>query len=113
VGDHVLDLKVLAQAQVFKDIDFDASALEEKILNTYAGLGQDVHSKVRKKLQELLRDSTQLGYVLRDNHELRAKCLVPMESAVMHLPVTVGDFTDFFVGLHHANNVGSAERFWS
>ncbi|KIW93877.1 fumarylacetoacetase [Cladophialophora bantiana CBS 173.52] len=104
VGDHVLDLKVLTREQVFKDINFDDSTLQEKTLNAYAGLGQHVHSQIRKKLQELLRDNTQLGHVLRDNHDLRQKCLVSIQSAIMHLPVAVGDFTDFFVGLHHANN---------
>ncbi|GAA0683375.1 hypothetical protein GCM10009104_05610 [Marinobacterium maritimum] len=28
----------------------------------------------------------------------------------MHLPATVGDFTDFYVGIHHANNVGKLFR---
>lgn len=27
----------------------------------------------------------------------------------MHLPMRVGDYTDFFVGIHHASNVRFAE----
>ncbi|OQV00213.1 hypothetical protein CLAIMM_05741 [Cladophialophora immunda] len=104
VGQNVIDLNVLTREQVFKGIDFDESSLQENTLNAYAGLGQGVHSKIRSRLQELLRVDTPLGHILRDNSDLRQKCLVPMRNAIMHLPVTVGDFTDFFVGLHHANN---------
>lgn len=109
IGDHVLDLKILAQEQVFSDVKFDARSLGETTLNTYAGLGQSVHSEVRRKLQELLAEDSELRHVLRDNQERRQRCLLPMKDAIMHLPVTVGDFTDFFIGLHHANNVGSGK----
>ncbi len=109
VGNHVLDLKILAQKQIFSDIDFDAKTLGETTLNAYAGLGQSVHGKIRRRLQELLAEDSKLHHLLRDNQELRQRCLLPMNGAIMHLPVTVGDFTDFFVGLHHANNVGSGQ----
>lgn len=109
IGNHVLDLKALAQEQIFSDIKFEASALGETTLNTYAGFGQNVHGEIRGRLQELLAEDSQLHHLLRDNQVRRQKCLLPMKDAIMHLPVTVGDFTDFFVGLHHANNVGSGQ----
>jgi fumarylacetoacetase len=28
----------------------------------------------------------------------------------MHLPATIGDYTDFYVGIHHANNIGRQFR---
>ena len=28
----------------------------------------------------------------------------------MHLPATIGDYTDFYVGIHHATNVGKLFR---
>jgi fumarylacetoacetase len=33
---------------------------------------------------------------VRDNAELRAKCLVAQAEATMHLPATIGDYTDFY-----------------
>ena len=107
IGNHVLDLKILAQEQVFNDIDFDARTLGEKTLNGYAGLGQNIHSDVRRRLQELLADDSQLHRVLQDNRERRQRCLLPIGDVIMHLSVTVGEFTDFFIGLHYGNNVGS------
>lgn len=105
IGENVLDLKVLAQEQVFEDLDFNVATLEEGTLNAYADLGRCVHGKVRRKLQQLLEENTQLGDVLRDNQERRKRCLIPLDSVSMHLPVVVGDYTDFFIGIHHANNV--------
>jgi len=106
IGQYVLDLKALAQEHVFDDLDFDVATLGEATLNPYAGLGRDVHSKVRRKLQQLLDENTKLGDVLRDNEKRRELCLIPSDSVTMHLPVHVGDYTDFFIGIHHANNVG-------
>lgn len=105
IGEYVLDIKVLAQEKVFDDLDFNVATLEEATINAYASLGKDVHGKVRRKLQQLLEEHTQLGDVLRDNQQRRKRCLIPQESVTMHLPMVVGDFTDFFIGLHHANNV--------
>src|SRR4051812_8441471 len=67
IGEHVLDLKVLAQEQVFDDLEFDVATLERETLNAYADLGRSVHGKVRRKLQQLLQENTQFGDVLRDN----------------------------------------------
>lgn len=105
IGEYVLDLKALAQEQVFDDLGFNVATLGEATLNAYGDLGRDVHSKVRRKLQQLLDENTQLGDVLRDNEKRRERCLIPLDSVTMHLPVVVGDFTDFFIGIHHANNV--------
>jgi fumarylacetoacetase len=105
IGDYVLDLKVLAQDQVFADLEFNTQTLEAANLNEYAALGKDVHSHVRRRLHQLLETDTALGSVLRDNQDRQDRALISMSSVTMHLPVNIGDYTDFFVGLHHAENV--------
>ena len=49
--------------------------------------------------------------VLRDDTELKAKCIVPMAAAKLHLPAAIGDYTDFYSSIHHATNVGIMFRF--
>jgi fumarylacetoacetase len=110
IGDNVLDLKSLANAHVFDDLDFDVTMLTEKNLNAFAELGRDVTSRVRRRLQQLLERDSQLASVLRDNHERRKKCLLPLDSVTMHLPVAVNDYTDYFIGLYHAQNVSCSYR---
>ncbi len=105
IGEWVLDLKFLAQDHVFDDLDFDASALESSTLNAYAALGKNVHLQVRTRLHHILEKETKLGDVLRDNENRRNKALIPLNSVEMHLPMEIGDYTDFFVGLPHAQTV--------
>ena len=39
-----------------------------------------------------------------------ARVFEPMDKAVMHLPIQVGDYTDFYSSLEHATNVGKMFR---
>lgn len=61
--------------------------------------GREHWREVRKSLQYLLDAETS---TLRDNHELRSRCLIPMSKVKMYLPVTIGDYTDFYSSLEHA-----------
>jgi len=107
VGDQVLDLKALAQSGAFASLakDFDMTSLEEPTLNRYATLGRELHRKVRTFLQDILAENTTLGHVLRDQSTLRSASVIPMQSVKMHLPVSIGNYTDFFTTPHHAQNV--------
>ncbi|KAK5023548.1 hypothetical protein LTS07_006063 [Exophiala sideris] len=102
IGEYVLDLKVLATEGIFEVPGLEIQTLRQPTLNAYAALGKNVHSGVRQRLQKLLESDTQSAHVLRDNQRLREKALVPLNNVQMHLPMSIGDYTDFFVGLHHA-----------
>jgi fumarylacetoacetase len=39
-----------------------------------------------------------------------ARYLVPMKQAQLFVPVAIGDYTDFFAGIHHATNMGRMLR---
>src|SRR5690606_5628483 len=86
VGDHILDLAALAHYDVF---EFNTAVLERDSLNAFIALGKEVTKKARKKIQYWLAD---------DNSVLagRPELFVPRETARMHLPIQVGDYTDFY-----------------
>jgi fumarylacetoacetase len=107
IGEYALDLKALAKDGVFSSINFDSSTLESQTLNAYAGLDKQVHREVRKFLQELFSSDTKSGHILRDDKMRRDRVLSPLSAIKMHLPMVIGDYTDFFVGLHHAQNVSN------
>ncbi|KAI1120255.1 hypothetical protein F5Y10DRAFT_258760 [Nemania abortiva] len=114
IGSHVLDLKVLATDDKFTEA-FPALVDEEKVfsepdLNAFAALGRGVHRNVRRAIQQLLSAETTYPEALRDNNELRQKALLPQRSVKMHLPMRIGDYTDFYAGYHHAYAVGSMFR---
>ena len=66
-------------------------------------LGPKVWSKARARISELLRHDNP---GLRDNKFLRARALVPMADANLHLPIAVAGYTDFYSSKEHATNVG-------
>jgi fumarylacetoacetase len=39
-----------------------------------------------------------------------ADALHPAADCALHLPARIGDYTDFYVGIHHANNIGKQFR---
>ncbi|KAG5462338.1 MAG: hypothetical protein BJ554DRAFT_5348 [Olpidium bornovanus] len=66
-------------------------------------LGKPAWTAARNRVQNLLSADEP---ALRDDAALRSKVLLPMSSAAMHLPVEIGDYTDFYASREHATNVG-------
>ena len=100
IGNHILDLVEVAKLGVF---DFDSSVLEREDLNDFIMLGKATTSKVRKDIQQWLQEGTS---VLAGKPEL----FVLQSEAQMHMPVCVGDYTDFYSSIEHATNVGKMFR---
>ena len=104
IGDQILDLQAAGQADLFSTLDFDKKSLDQATLNAFIGQGRPVWRAVRARVQELLTTT---------DSELQSKtvsCLVPMATATMHLPVAIGDYTDFYSSEEHATNVGKMFR---
>ncbi|KAJ4393188.1 hypothetical protein N0V93_002396 [Gnomoniopsis smithogilvyi] len=114
IGSHVLDLKVLSQQPgfdtIFPSLKDNSHVFAAPSLNAFAALGRTVHRKVRAALQEILSEATNHPDFLKDNVQLREKALLPLHKVKTHLPMEVGDYTDFYAGYHHAFGVGSMWR---
>lgn len=113
IGDYALDLKSFSQKGGFSgllSIKDNLSVFEQSTLNAFAALGRPVHREVRRYLQEVLCQGTNHSSILQDDEALRAECLIPRKNCQMHLPMQIGDYTDFFAGLNHAFNVGTMFR---
>jgi fumarylacetoacetase len=103
IGDYVLDLSVLAEAGLLPSY----SVFSEPSLNALMSCGREAWNEVRATLQCLLDEETP---TLRGNRRLRTRALIPVQEVTMHLPVAVGDYTDFYSSKPHATNVGSIFR---
>ncbi|KAK4186394.1 hypothetical protein QBC35DRAFT_501463 [Podospora australis] len=113
IGDHVLDLKALFESEndltpVYPGVDITSlkEAFSQPTLNAFAQLGRPVHRVVRTGIQDLLREDTPFSSILKDNEPLKQKALLPQRAVKMHLPMAIGDYTDFYAGYHHAYAVG-------
>jgi fumarylacetoacetase len=69
-----------------------------------------VHREVRKYLQDVLSEGTSTPHVLKNNEALQKLSLIPQRAVKMHLPMRIGDYTDFYAGLNHAFAVGTMFR---
>jgi len=108
IGTFILDLKALVEAEVFEkhcEFKFPFETLRKTTLNSFAALGREVLTPTRLFLQQLLLDTNP---ILRDDPKLRGECLVQQKDATMHLPVSIGDFTDFLNSRVHATNTHSS-----
>jgi fumarylacetoacetase len=107
VGDTVVDLRVLAEAGLLNGLAIEAEDFQADTLNPLMRHGKAVMRKLRQRLGELLAAE---NATFRDNAELRKKALFPLEKCTLHLPVEVGDYTDFYSSREHAFNVGTMFR---
>jgi fumarylacetoacetase len=98
IGDYVLDLSGIAD---LLDEDWRAD-LSQPILNGWLARGPEAQRALRLRLIELLSDER-----YRDDVEPQ---LIGQTEARMHVPCLIGDYTDFYVGIHHATNVGRQFR---
>jgi fumarylacetoacetase len=103
IGDEVLNLQALAHTGFFRDLISDTGVFERIHLNDFIRLGKKITNGVRSMLQQELSD---------DQSPLKEHPLLftPIEQMVMHLPVEVGDYTDFYSSIEHATNVGKMFR---
>ncbi|MFS4482669.1 fumarylacetoacetase [Hyunsoonleella sp. 2307UL5-6] len=103
IGNQILDLVELYELGVFKDIDFDIAVLKSKFLNDFISLGKLKTVEIRKVIQLELTDENS---ILRQH-----KKAFKMQSDVnMHMPISIGDYTDFYSSIEHATNVGKMFR---
>lgn len=105
LGVQILDLHVLSTNHVFDLLAFDVSTLQQPTLNEYAALGRKVHGMVKDFVRQLVQVISGKGHLFRDNLDWRSHALVASEEVMMHLPMSVGAYTDFFPSPFHAQNV--------
>ena len=103
-GTHILDLQALSQPGHFNDLGIDPSVFAQPALNDFIALGKSTHRLVRQRLNELLADDGKAFESVQD------QVLIDQSRATMHLPVRIGNYTDFYAGIHHAENVGRIFR---
>lgn len=93
IGDHILELQALAAAGLVRDVPGDLQTVLAS---------PPLRKSLRQLLSRLLSD---------ERHRSAAEpYLHAAADCRMHLPVHIGDYTDFYVGIHHATKVGSLFR---
>lgn len=104
IGDQVLDLKLArAQCPWGPGIDELLAPLAMGDLKPLMAAALAARRELRGALSLALAEGS-------DQAAFLELCLVPQTQAEMHLPCAIGDYTDFFTGIHHATAVGKLFR---
>ena len=90
IGNQVLDLQ-------------RAGLLQGDNLNPLMAAGPTAHRALRQRLSQGLREGSA-------QQAAWSACLFAQNQVAMALPCRIGDYTDFYTGIHHANAVGRLLR---
>jgi len=101
IGDMILDLRALHDAALLHAEAQEACRLcAEPTLNAFLALGAGPRRAQREAVSRLLTEGA----------KERPDLLHRATDCTLYVPAQVGDYTDFYVGIHHATNVGKLFR---
>ena len=104
IGEQVLDLKLaLSQCPWPRDVEPLLQALAAGDLRELMQRGGVARRQVRAALSRALREGS-------DQAPFLELCLVKQADIELTLPCRIGEYTDFYTGIHHATNVGKQFR---
>jgi len=104
IGDRIVDLAALAAARLFDGAAAEAlAACTGDTLNPLMALGQAHWSALRLALSRALREGSPLQGKIEP-------LLAAQAEAEYAMPARVGDYTDFYISVHHATSVGKQFR---
>ncbi|MBN9536674.1 MAG: fumarylacetoacetase [Alphaproteobacteria bacterium] len=104
IGDSILDLKAALEAGLFQgEARRAAEATSAGTLNGFLALGAAARQALRARLSEILTEGSK-------DRGAAEKALHASADCKLHLPARIGDYTDFYVGIHHATHVGQLFR---
>ncbi len=107
IGNQILDLSQLLKLGYLDSLSFCEHCFSNEYLNRMMGHGKLEIRELRNRISELLNVENP---ELSQNKEAVAKVLDLQIESEMHLPVKIGDYTDFYSSEQHAFNVGSMFR---
>ncbi|SFG67088.1 fumarylacetoacetate hydrolase [Palleronia marisminoris] len=99
IGDMILDAARAEEA----GLTGTQRLLQSAKWNPLMAEGPAVWSSLRKRLTDLLAEGA-------PDRAAVEPLLVPMADATMHMPLEVAEYTDFYAGKQHAQNVGTMFR---
>ncbi|KAL2793280.1 hypothetical protein BJX66DRAFT_339033 [Aspergillus keveii] len=96
----VIFLGALQKAGFFNAVsDLPGNVFSENTLNSFAALPASIHAAVRNHLQSALQSGID---------SLPPNTTADVTAVTLHLPVSIGAFTDFSCSLNHVRNAGRA-----
>jgi fumarylacetoacetase len=114
IGKYTLDLEAFSKQPSFHEELFpflrdQHDVFSQPTLNAFAALGRVIHRQVRETLQDCFTHDSEANRLFLQASET-TRLLWPLDEVTMHLPMQIGDYTDFYAGVVHATHVGTMFR---
>ena len=104
IGSAILDLAAIGAAGLLSgEARQVAAATSQEGLNDFLALGSPARRALRTRLFELLKNASVERAKIEPHLHDATSCTV-------HMPASIADYTDFYVGIHHAVNIGKQFR---
>ncbi len=103
IGDHILDLSLAARSDLLGDARPAAQAASGPVLNPWLARDPAERRALRQHLSALLAEGATERQETETWLHRAAECR-------LHVPAAIGDYTDFYAGIHHATTVGTLFR---
>jgi len=107
IGNTAIDLGALHQLGYFEGIPLTDDIFLQDSLNDFISDGKKTWRLVRNRIADIFDTENDS---LKSNKEHCKVVLFTLDEIEMQLPVTVGDYTDFYSSIEHATNVGTMFR---
>jgi fumarylacetoacetase len=108
IGDEIFDVAAALEIGLFDGLAAQAAeAASGATLNPLFALGGEARRALRRRVSDILdADGRERARI----EALRARLLHRAADCRLELPAAIGDYTDFFAGIHHATNAGKLFR---
>jgi fumarylacetoacetase len=108
IGEKIFDISAALEVGLFSGLALEAAqAASGRSLNAWLAFPPAARRALRRRVGELLDTN---GTEAASLQGLANQLLHDAARCTMHLPARVGDFTDFFAGIHHAYTAGTISR---
>ena len=108
IGDSIFDIAAALEAGLFAAAARDAAeAASGPTLNPLLQAGPQARQALRRRISEILDAKGGDAAKIRS---IAPRLLHDAATSVVHIPARIGNFTDFFAGIHHAHTAGTISR---
>jgi fumarylacetoacetase len=105
IGDSIFDLAAAERAGIFSATMLEPETFSSESLNAFIAQGRKIWLEIRTTLNEFLAAGNLEAETLANTHDLIVSGPVDLL-----LPITVGDYVDFYSSEQHATNLGKMFR---
>ena len=107
IGEYAIDLAAMHQLGYFDGIELTDDIFLQDTLNDFISHGKKCWRQVRNRIATIFDVENN---TLQNNKKHRDIIIFDVNEIEVQLPVTIGDYTDFYSSRDHATNVGTMFR---